>query len=168
MSFLAQPYTNTKISFFIYTEPVSFGEEEEFSEEISSQILDLPIKFKHLELLSSKLDYLLNLEDNWDNCGGLAISEEVFLNAYQFLKTIPKKYQDKISPDNITPSSYGTICIDWFNLHNELLSLEIGKTKIGFFTDFISKKNIVQDNIVIEEILHNPQNDLINILKQLY
>lgn len=44
---------------------------------------------------------------------------------------------------------YGTVVLDFQNLKKDFISVEIGKEKIGFFTEFISGPNYRSEGIKI-------------------
>lgn len=103
-----------------------------------------PVKFDKSFNLENKISGFKNLASNWDGYGSTTISQKVISNALQFLKTIDEPLINDIDPESLTPTPYGTIVIDIEN-KNDLLSIEIGESKIGFFTDFEAKQNISSD-----------------------
>jgi hypothetical protein len=83
------------------------------------------------------------LDDNWDGYGALKVSKEVLANAYAFLMTLINDGFDlkDFNEEFITPTQYGTITFDFYENNKPLcadnfVSVEIGKSKIGWFTHF--------------------------------
>lgn len=67
---------------------------------------------------------------------GKAPSKECKDNAAKFLASLPKYYQEIIKPEeHITTQPHGTIVIDWY-FRKQFVSVEIGDTLVGFFSDF--------------------------------
>lgn len=86
--------------------------------------------------LKNKISELSQLSSNWDGYDASAIPEKVIANCYKFIDTlIGEEGRLFLSPDDITPTSYGSLVFD-MKSPNGLVSLEIGKTKIGFFTEY--------------------------------
>jgi hypothetical protein len=84
---------------------------------------------------------LAKLKENWDGYGASPINQNAILNSISFLDLIPTSFNKMIDEDTITPTPYGTIVFDWEN-DKGILSVEIGNTTMGFFTDFKSEPNI--------------------------
>lgn len=71
-----------------------------------------------------------------DGYGGTGPSEVVIENAIKFMSSLPKYYQEIINPEEcITPQAHGTIVVDWYR-DKQFVSVEIGQTLVGFFSDF--------------------------------
>lgn len=67
-------------------------------------------------------------------------SELVVSNADKFMNSLPGYYRKILDPENVTASAHGTIVIDWYRSKN-FVSVEIGQTKIGFFTEMPDGSN---------------------------
>lgn len=71
-----------------------------------------------------------------DGFSGTSPSKECQDNAIKFISALPKYYQEILKPSvHITPQPNGAITIDWYYM-KQFVSVEIGDSKIGFFTDF--------------------------------
>lgn len=67
---------------------------------------------------------------------GTPPSKECQDNATKFLASLPKYYQEIINPEeHVTAQPHGTIVIDWY-FRKQFVSVEIGDTQVGFFSDF--------------------------------
>lgn len=87
-----------------------------------------------LSKLSLRLQDIANLKDNWDNNGASAPTEFASRGASEFLLfCFGNNYTNNLLVDNIAPTTYGTIVFDWYRGDN-LLSVEIGDSEIGFFS----------------------------------
>jgi hypothetical protein len=102
----------------VYTEPISS-----------------PLKKYTTDFLFSHLAELLSLEGNWSGPGSVGPSEEAVVRAAFFLQVLaPEKSQLYLKKDDISPTPYGTIVVDWRNFKkNILLSIEIGDSEIGYY-----------------------------------
>ena len=86
--------------------------------------------------LKNRISELDNLHDNWDMYGAIAPSDEVIKNAYKLL-------------DIVINDGYVAIREEVMDFANErgLVSVEIGKAEIGFFTEFVDGKDFASDGI---------------------
>ena len=79
-----------------------------------------------------------NLQEGWDGYGGAVPEKIVCDNARTFFQTL--RDTNCLIPhfDEIAPTPYGTIVIDVYSDEEDkdLVSIEIGKTQVGFFTDY--------------------------------
>ena len=101
----------------------------------------------------SKVQSFLSLEDDWDGYGACAVPIEVVKNALLLLATFDPFLLRRLSEEDVTPSTYGTIVFDWYGVSNETLSIEVGTTKIGGFlrTDTGELKKFEYD---VDEFIH--------------
>ena len=118
----------------------------------SRVLLTKPVKVLPTYALYAKINQFGNLPENWDGEGALKISKEVIKNSQVVIKNFPESFLKEFTIENLTPTGYGTIVIDIAKNEN-LLSLEIGQTKIGFFTDLKNVENFSSNGIQIEEHL---------------
>lgn len=99
--------------------------------------------------------------------GGAAVKPDdtVIQNSIAFIKSLPTYYQKILNPvECITATPYGTISIDWFFRKN-LISVEIGKTKIGWFSELPDGSNPSSDGITLKE---TPPREIIRCLDLIY
>lgn len=111
--------------------------------------------------------FLNNLPRVLDDDGGFASrpSEEVITNSIDFIKSLPTYYQKIINPEEcITATTHGTITIDWFYRKN-LLSVEVGTTKIGWFSDLPDGLNSSCDGMILSPL---PPAEIIICLDKIY
>lgn len=104
-------------------------------------------------MLPKIIRYIKDLPRVLDDYGSYATrpSEKTINNAIEFLNKINFIYLKKILPNEcITPSSHGTIVIDWYYKKN-LLSVEIGDDKIGWYSDLSDGSNPKSDGILLIE-----------------
>jgi len=83
--------------------------------------------------LYSRLKNIFELRFNWDGEDAAAISAQTRYQIILFFRAISKSYIEKLDVADIVPTNYGTLVVDWYNTNNDILSVEIGKTKVGFF-----------------------------------
>ncbi|MBR6197076.1 MAG: hypothetical protein IKQ72_05685 [Bacteroidaceae bacterium] len=96
--------------------------------------------------LKNRISELDNLHDNWDMYGAIAPSDEVIKNAYKLLDIVINDGYVAIKAEDIVPTPYGSIVMDFAN-ERGLVSVEIGKAEIGFFTEFVDGKDFASDGI---------------------
>lgn len=75
------------------------------------------------------------LEDNWDGYGAAKLSDEVVKNTYKFVDAAKWLGYCPLTADDVFATPYGTIVLE-YKSDAGMVSVEIGRTKIGFFTDF--------------------------------
>lgn len=88
--------------------------------------------------VKNRISVLSYLEDNWDGFGAVKISDDVTKNTYKFVDAVNKLGYCPASADDIYATPYGTIVLE-FRSNFGLVSIEIGREKIGYFTDFNDK-----------------------------
>ena len=111
--------------------------------------------------------FLNNLPKVLNDDGGIAErpSAAVIQNSINFIRSIPTYYQRIIDPEDcITATTHGTITIDWYFRKN-FVSVEIGHTKIGWFSELPDGSNSSSDGIDIQEI---PPSAIIKSLDKIY
>lgn len=97
--------------------------------------------------LKNRISEISHLNYNWNGEGAVVPSEQVLKNAFKFLDCILiLGYTNYVKPEDIVPTPYGTIDMD-FETGQGLVSIEIGKDQIGFFTEFGTKEDVISDGI---------------------
>lgn len=84
------------------------------------------------------LDKISKITNGWDGYKAITPENEVIDNAKSFIMNL--SYYNYDAPASIEPTPYGSIVID-FEGERGLVSVEIGKSKIGWFTDFLDGHN---------------------------
>lgn len=102
--------------------------------------LATPIMLDPKADILDKLNFIVNLEENWDGYGGSQVELSSYINSCTFIDLLPDSILALIKKDDVTLTPYGTIVIDISNNDN-LVSIEIGKTKLGYFSEFSDKSN---------------------------
>ena len=99
--------------------------------------------------------------------GGAAVkpNEAIIKNSIAFIKGLPTYYQKVINPnDCITATPFGTISIDWYFRRN-FISVEVGESKIGWFTELPDGSNPSSQGVAIKE---TPPTEIIRCLDAIY
>ncbi len=73
-----------------------------------------------------------------------SVDVSVIYNVKDFLDQMDYAFLEYLDIEDILPTPYGTITLD-FEYEDDAISIEIGESKIAFFTDFKNKKNIKLD-----------------------
>ena len=129
-------------------------------------IQTIPVNFSNAENLSIHLNKLLELIDGWDGEDAIALYNESVSNCSKFLCRLPLEFIEKINPNDVYPTGHGTVVIDLINDENEKVSIEFGKTKIGFFSDFKDGNNYRLESEIFN--YNNLPSDLISAVTQLF
>ena len=98
--------------------------------------------------LKNRVSEISQLEDDWNCEGAVAPSEEVIKNTFKFLDVIEAfGFVDYLNSDNIVPTPYGTIDLDFETESKGIVSVEIGKQEIGYFTEYNDHENFMSEGI---------------------
>jgi hypothetical protein len=132
----------------------SLSSDENIVQITSEDILKFirPIKIDQAIDITKKITSLSYLENNWDGYGAVSPSKNVLNNAIRFINSLPETVLPEINTESIVPTPYGSIVID-FEKNADLISVELGERKIGFFSEFSEG-----EDISMEGVLFNQQN----------
>lgn len=100
-----------------------------------------------LKTCQERLIYLSTLERGWNGYGAAPVSKKVILNCKQFIKVLPDSYLRLLNVEEISPSTHGTITIDWETSPSFVVSIEIGKNNSGFFAELPDGSIPYNDNL---------------------
>lgn len=100
----------------------------------------------HITSVKNRITEIGILKDNWDGYGASKPIDKVINNSFRFIDAIFKNDFKLINQDDITPTPYGTISFDFIS-EKGLVSVEIGVSKLGFFTDFLTDDNVYYNEI---------------------
>lgn len=135
----------------IYREPSYM---ENLEESVLPRLIDNSEVNCTEDLLMSEINNISLLKDNWNGMGSQKISSEVLNNTINVIGAIPPSVLYYLNPNNIYPSKYGTIILDWeFGNKDNCLSLEIAKNSIGYFVEIDGN-----DSKQVEELSTNTEN----------
>lgn len=113
-------------------------------------------------VIVSELMEISKLRDNWNNTGTRKINADVINNALNIVNLLRPTVLCHLSSENVYPSKFGTIIMDWDFGDGNLFSLEIAKKSIGYFTEFNDDPQIQVDNIPFN--YDNNNLDIINAI----
>ncbi|TXH31504.1 MAG: hypothetical protein E6Q96_00065 [Cyclobacteriaceae bacterium] len=99
-------------------------------------IASFPVRINNLFAFENRLNSFKRLSDGWDGYAATTPDNIVISNSIKFLEALPEYLADNLKEDDITPTPYGTIVIDWQNDRSEKMSVEIGNQTLGFFSRF--------------------------------
>lgn len=103
-----------------------------------------------LNPINDKLTYICQfkyLQDNWDGYNAKSPSEITIHNALNFIKMLPVNFQKTLNEEEIELSPYGTIILDWQKDDFNNISIEIGKSQIGFLSETEDGKSPYNESI---------------------
>lgn len=146
-SLLNPPYFNS----VVITEP----EKNKWEEELSSELPN--IYLSNYESLSVYKPITNQLKNEFEK---KHISQNVYKTSFNIINSLSESVLFKLSLDNIYPSKYGTLILDWEDENsNDEFSLEIGNNCFGYFSELNGK-----DTFNIDEAEYNKEN--INLLQK--
>lgn len=146
-SLLNPPYFNS----VTITEP-----EKNKREDLSSELYNIYLsKYEGLSSIYKPITDQLENEFEKKN-----ISQNVYKTSFDIINSLSESILFKLSLDNIYPSKYGTLILDWEDENsNDEFSLEIGNNCFGYFSELNGK-----DTFNIDEAEYNQEN--INLLQK--
>lgn len=100
----------------------------------------------HIVKLRERITAFENLVDNWDGYGAAELSNQAVNNALSLLRLINYESLVYLHEDDIIPSTYGTISLEWFNNRRDNVCIEIGDSEIAFFYDVEGIKGGSENN----------------------
>ncbi len=118
-----------------------------------------------LNALSNKIIALTRLPNNWDGYGAIPPNELVNSQLNIFLKLLPEKLLAYTTDEEMYPTPYGTIVLDFRKGENEL-TMEFGEQAYGFFTDFKNHKNVKIKRAMYKQ--NEISNELAEAINSLY
>lgn len=98
------------------------------------------------EQLKGRITAISTLRDNWDGYGAIRPNNETIHQATVFLARLNLATLQYLSADDISPTPYGTIVMDFYRSRNRL-SIEVGESKIGFFSDFVNNQYVESNGV---------------------
>lgn len=131
-----------------------------------NQIADHSLASDHMNVLINKVASLSNLEDGWDGYGGSAPVKEAVWNTITFLNEIPLKYINYLSEERLTPTSYGTISVEWIGTEDDFFSVEVGAHEIAYFYEIGGEDGDSDGNIKINSNSYSER--IVFILNKLF
>jgi len=111
--------------------------------------------------------FLSNLPRVLNDDGGFGSppTELVIQNSIKFVKSLPAYYQRILDlEDCITATGHGTVTIDWY-YKKHFISVEIGNTLIGWFSDLPDGINTSSSGVPIND---SPPTEIISGLNKIY
>lgn len=88
----------------------------------------------------NRISEISQLADNWDGNEAAAPEIQVIKNSFKLVDALFRIGVDRIDSDDIYPMPYGSLVIE-INSKKGMVSVEVGKHSIGFFTDYAEHEN---------------------------
>ena len=85
----------------------------------------------HVGLLCKHVHGFAALGDDWDGYGAVPPSAEAIGNVMDLLNALPGEWAMQLHQDDLTPSPYGTITLEWAR-EQDYVSVEVGDTSWAF------------------------------------
>lgn len=128
------------------------GEDVEYVVERQSSLMITGYDFPVFTVLSEydqardAIFEIASLKDNWDGYQASAPSKTVIANSKKFISALEKGNMVCCDYDNVEATPYGTVV---FNINTDmgLVSVEVGETMMGFFTDLNDGHNYASEGI---------------------
>jgi len=98
-----------------------------------------------LQQIKARLHAIACLDENWDGHDSAVPTEQTIRNSFSFIEAAFKEGLTQLEADDVYPTPYGSVVLEFKTEQTGLVSVEIGKEQIGFFTDFKKKPNYALD-----------------------
>jgi hypothetical protein len=108
--------------------------------------------FGHDDILDRCLVVIANFGKTMDEDGmyGMPPSQEAVDNVKRFLTDIPTRYKAKLVPEEgVSLSAHGTVVLDFY-WNKYFVSVEIGNTSMGFFSELPSGLNTILERAPVD------------------
>ena len=109
-----------------------------------------PVNFNPQVDIIKRISELKDLTNNWDGYNAISPDVKVILNSIKFIKSLPDSLTTELNAADIIPTPYGTVVFDWKNGSDEI-SVEIGETNIGFFSDVNGDSSLFVPSVKFNE-----------------
>lgn len=113
--------------------------------------------------VKNRIISFMSFSDNWDGHGAIKPLHRTIYNSILFTKLLPDSLLEILDLDEISPTPYGTIVID-FNGNGSLISVEIGEEEVGFFSEIFGKEGPKSTGEKINP--HEISQGIINVFKE--
>jgi hypothetical protein len=110
-----------------------------------------PIRITRQTEVKNTLYSFYTYPKNWDGHGAVPPSTFAINNSLRFLNMLPDFIVDDLGHDDLTMTPYGTIVIELKNKGDEHISVEIGDSKLGFFSELKDQSNPSLDQAIFHE-----------------
>ena len=98
-----------------------------------------------LQQIKAKLHTIACLDENWDGYDATVPSEQTIRNSSKFVESAFNEGFIQLAPEDVYPTPYGSVVLDFKTEQTGLVTVEIGQEQIGFFTEFKNKPNYALD-----------------------
>lgn len=121
--------------------------------------------------IKNEIYEISELENNWNGYGTSEIHFEVINNALNIVRLLRPTVLCHLHPENVYPSKFGTIIMDWDFGKDNLFSLEIAKQSVGYFTEVNGEPDIQIDRIDFDydnnngAIMHSIHHDIAKFIQ---
>lgn len=105
-----------------------------------------PLDGSNIEQLKGRITAIGLLNDNWDGYGAIRPNIETVHQGNSFLSNLNVAILQYLNEEDITPTPYGTIVMDFYRGSNRL-SVEFGESKIGFFSEFVNNQQVELEGV---------------------
>jgi hypothetical protein len=99
----------------------------------------------YVGLLCHQVESFKSLPDGWDGYDGVAPSETVVDNTLRLMPLLPSVWALRLKQEDITPTPYGTITLEWQPGCEQYFGIEIGERNWAAFGKLDGR--IVSDNV---------------------
>lgn len=125
----------------------SIKDEELIYEEYFSELKNLDGKnFTKKEIIEKVLSFK-SLEDSWDGYGAIPLEIQASSNALSLIDSIGDELSCKLY--DIYPNPHGTITLEWENIDNECLVLEIGNKTFSYYLELNSVETLYRSKLLL-------------------
>lgn len=107
----------------------------------------------HIGLLCKHVHGFSALTDDWDGYGAVPPSAAAMGNVIDLLNGLPGEWSMRLHKDDLTPSPYGTITLEWAT-DGDYVSVEVGDTAWAFTAEIDGTLRSNPNETYPNEMLH--------------
>ena len=112
------------------------------------------------------LEGLKKIEPNWDGYNAKTPEEQTVDNAILFIQLLPVDRQKALFTDELNLTPYGTVTLEWKAKGVNFLSIEIGKSKIGYLSETEDGENPFKESIDFDN--HQIPEDVLRVFEKVF
>ena len=116
----------------------------------TGQTLSVADMQPRISRVSRLIESFRGIKDNWNGEAAVAPKEKVIVNALSFVSLLEKDNLAFPAVEDIQVMPYGTIVMD-ISVPKGIVSVEIGASMLGFFTDFEDGENYGTEGVLFSK-----------------
>lgn len=125
-----------------------------------------PVELNPLSETINILSSFKKIGQNWDGYQAKSPEEITVDNAAYFVKLLPTPYQKALYSDELGLTPYGTVTLEWKAKGENFISVEIGRSKIGYLSETEDGENPFKESIDFDN--RQIPEDILQVFKKVF